>query len=183
MLLAVLDARRMTRDADLSAHGIVNEEEPVAEIVAEIAATTLPESDGVIFYPASIATEVMREGANYPGVRAKLPAAIGVARVAVTLDFSFGDPGEVQEIRYPEILGGAGIVLYAYPIERTLAEKITTTMERGELNTRDRDFADVWVLSRIHTIDATALRSTLHAVADHRGHPVLPLSRPCGRYR
>jgi hypothetical protein len=103
----------------------------------------------------------MREGASYRGVRAKLPATIGVARVVVTLDFSFGDPGEVEEIRYPEILGGAGIALYAYPIERTLAEKIATMMERGELNTRDRDFADVWVLSRIHTIGAVDLRATL----------------------
>ena len=67
-------------------------------------------------------------------------------------------------------------MLYAYPIERTLAEKIATMIERGELNTRDRDFADVWVLSRIHTIGAVDLRATLHAVAKHRGHPVLPLS-------
>jgi hypothetical protein len=65
ILLAVLDARRMTKDADLSAHGIVNDEESVAQVVAEIAATTLLESDGVIFYPASIATEVLRENANY----------------------------------------------------------------------------------------------------------------------
>ncbi len=52
--------------------------------------------------------------------------------------------GEVEEVRYPEILGGAGIMLRAYPIERILAEKVATMMERGELNTRDRDFADVW---------------------------------------
>lgn len=81
-----------------------------------------------------------------------------------------------MQIRYPEILGGASITLRAYPIERVLAEKIATMIERGELNTRDRDFADVWVLSRIHTIVAAALRSTLYAVADHRGHPVLLLS-------
>jgi hypothetical protein len=81
----------------------------------------------------------MREGASYPGVRVKLPAAIGAARVVVALDFSFGDPGEVEEICYPEILGGASITLRAYPIERVLAEKIATMMERGELNTRDRD--------------------------------------------
>jgi hypothetical protein len=176
MLLAVLDARRMTRDADLSVNGIANEEGSVARIVAEIAMTTLPESDGVLFDPVSITTEAMREGASYPGVRVKLPAAIGAARVVVTLDFSFGDPGEVEEIRYPEILGGASITLLAYPIERVLAEKIATMIERGELNTRDRDFADVWVLSRIHTISAAPLRTTLHSVADHRGHPVLSLS-------
>jgi Nucleotidyl transferase AbiEii toxin, Type IV TA system len=93
MLLAVLAARRMTRDADLSAHGIPNDEPAVAAVVAEIAATALPESDGIAFDPASITTETMREGATYSGVRAKLPARIGVARVLVTLDFSFGDPG------------------------------------------------------------------------------------------
>jgi len=176
MLLAVLDARRVTKDADLSAHGIPNDEQSVARVVGEIAETTLPEPDGIAFDPASISTEAMREAANYRGVRAKLPTAIGVARVVVALDFSFGDPGEVKEIRYPEILGGTGIVLYAYPIERILAEKIATMMERGELNTRDRDFADVWILSRLHAIDAANLRMTLRAVAEHRGHPVLPLS-------
>jgi hypothetical protein len=176
MLLAVLDARRMTKDADLSAHGIPNDEQSVTAVVAEIATIAPPEPDAIVFDVASISTEAVREGAAYRGVRAKLPALIGAARVVVTLDFSFGDPGEVEEILYPEILGGAGIALHAYPIERTLAEKIATMMERGELNTRDRDFADVWVLSRLHTIDARALRATLQALIEHRGHPVLPLS-------
>jgi predicted nucleotidyltransferase component of viral defense system len=176
MLLAVLDARRMTRDADLSAHGIANDQSSVAKIVAEIASTTLSEPDGVVFNTAGMSTEPMRESAAYRGVRAKLPAAIGVARVVVALDLSFGDPGEVEEIRYPEILGGAGIPLLAYPLERTLAEKIATMMERGELNTRDRDFADVWVLSRLHAIDGDRLRTTLVAVAEHRQHVVEPLS-------
>jgi predicted nucleotidyltransferase component of viral defense system len=175
MLLAVHDARRMTRDADLSAHGIANDEPSVAEIVGQIASTSLAEPDGIEFEITAVSTEPMRESATYRGVRAKLPATIGVARVVVTLDLSFGDPGEVEEIRYPEILGGAGISLLAYPLERTLAEKIATMMERGELNTRDRDFADVWVLSRLHTIDQERLRTTLLAVAEHRQHAVEPL--------
>lgn len=177
MLLAVLDARRMTRDADLSAHGISNDESSVAEIVAVIASITLSEPDGVVFNTAGMSTEPMRESAAYGGVRAKLPAAIGVARVVVALDLSFGDPGEVEEIRYPEILGGAGIPLLAYPLERTLAEKIATMMERGELNTRDRDFADVWALSRLHAIDGERLHTALFAVAQHRQHAVEPLSQ------
>jgi predicted nucleotidyltransferase component of viral defense system len=177
MLLAVLDARRMTRDADLSAHGVSNDQLSVAEIVAEIASTTLSEPDGVEFDATAVSTEPMRESASYRGVRAKMPATIGVARVVVTLDLSFGDPGEVEEIRYSEILGGDGIPLLAYPLERTLAEKLATMMERGELNTRDRDFVDVWVLSRLHTIDGERLRTTLVAVAEHRQHAVEPLSQ------
>jgi hypothetical protein len=49
-------------------------------------------------------------------------------------------------------------------------------MERGELNTRVRDFADVWALSRLHAIDGDRLRTTLLAVVEHRQHAVEPLS-------
>ena len=56
MLLAVLDARRTTKDADLSAHGIPNDEASVARVVAEIATVVLPEPDWIVFDPASIAT-------------------------------------------------------------------------------------------------------------------------------
>ena len=73
MLLAVLDARRTTKDADLSAHGIPNDEASVAGAVAEIAATVLPESDWILFDPASITTERMREGASYPRSAGQAP--------------------------------------------------------------------------------------------------------------
>ena len=145
MLLAVLGARRMTRDADLSAHGIANDETAVTEIVSDRFDQLVRARRRRVRHHRCVDRADARDAA-YRGVRAKLPATIGVARVVVTLDLSFGVPGEVEEIRYPEILGGAGIPLRAYPLERTLAEKIATMMERGELNTRDRDFADVWVL-------------------------------------
>lgn len=61
MLLAVLDARRMTRDADLSARGISNDQLSVAQIAAEIASTTLSEPDGVEFDTTGVSTEPMRE--------------------------------------------------------------------------------------------------------------------------
>src|SRR5512133_2576091 len=46
---------------------------------------------------------------------------------------------------------------------------------RGRANTRDRDFADVVVLSRIHAIDADRLRSALQRTASHRHHPITTL--------
>lgn len=177
MLLAVLDARRMTRDADLSAHGMANDEASVAAVVAEIASTEPSAPDGLDFDVQSISTEPMRDSAVYSGVRARLPAQLGAARLRVMLDVSFGDPGDVEEIRYPEILGGVGIPLKAYPIERTLAEKLATMIERGETNTRDRDFADVWVLSRLHPIDGERLAATLRTVAAQRGHALEPLAQ------
>jgi len=65
--------------------------------------------------------------------------------------------------------------LASYPPELMLAEKIATMMSRRELNTRDRDFADVWTLSRTLTVSAPTLRSAIVEVAEHRGHDVVPL--------
>lgn len=76
----------------------------------------------------------------------------------------------------PELLGTGSIRLASYPPELTLAEKIATMMSRRELNTRDRDFADVWTLSRTLTLSAASLRSAITDVADHRRHDVISLS-------
>lgn len=49
-------------------------------------------------------------------------------------------------------------------------------MSRRELNTRDRDFADVWVLSRVQTVPAAKLREAIIEVAAHRKHEVVTLA-------
>jgi hypothetical protein len=97
------------------------------------------------------------------------------ARLTATLDFSFGDPQRSTVIELPELLGEGTIRLASYLPEMTLAEKIATMMSRRELNTRDRDFADVWVLSRVQAIAAPKLREAIVEVAGRRKHDVVPL--------
>jgi len=176
MLMAAISARRMTKDADLSTRGIGNEEEQVAAVVREIIATELDLDDGLEFDADSIRTEVMREDDEYQGVRVKLIAKLATARITTTLDFSFGDPHQATVIELPELLGTGTIRLASYPAEMTLAEKVATMMSRRELNTRDRDFADVWVFSRVRAFDAVELRSAITSVAEHRNHEIVPLS-------
>jgi len=176
MLMAAISARRMTKDADLSTRGIGNEEEQVAAVVREIIATELDLDDGLEFDADSIRTEVMREDDEYQGVRVKLIAKLATARITTTLDFSFGDPHQATVIELPELLGTGTIRLASYPAEMTLAEKVATMMSRRELNTRDRDFADVWVFSRVRAFDAVELRSVITSVAEHRNHEIVPLS-------
>ena len=176
MLMAATSARRMTKDADLSTVGIAHDQTRVAEVVGEIIATALDVDDGLVYDVGSIRTEVMLEGAEYPGVRVKLQAHLATARMTTTLDFSFGDPHRSVTVELPELLGQATIRLASYPPEMTLAEKLATMMSRRELNTRDRDFADVWVLSRSLHLPAAAVRSALREVADHRRHDVVPLA-------
>ena len=174
MLMAATSARRMTKDADLAIVGVANEEAAIATAVREIIAVAL--DDGLAFDATTIRTELTREDAEYHGVRVKLEALLSTARVTTTLDFSFGDPHRAVVIELPELLGTGTIRLGSYPPELTLAEKIATMMSRRELNTRDRDFADVWVLSRSLTISARTLRAAIDDVAAHRSHDVIPLA-------
>ena len=176
MLMAAISARRMTKDADLSTRGVGSAQERVAAVVGEIIATELDLDDGLEFDADSIPTEVMRENAEYQGVRVKLIANLATARMTTTLDFSFGDPHQSTVIELPELLGTGTIRLASYPPEMSLAEKVATMMSRRELNTRDRDFADVWVFSRVRAFDAVELRSAITSVAEHRNHEIVPLS-------
>ena len=48
--------------------------------------------------------------------------------------------------------------------------------EHGKTSTRDRDFADIWVTSRRHRIEAPDLRSHMFAVAAHREQPVMTMA-------
>jgi hypothetical protein len=174
MLMAATSARRMTKDADLATVGVANEEAGIATVVRAIIAVAL--DDDLAFDETTIRTELMREDAEYHGVRVKLEALLSTARITTTLDFSFGDPHGSVVIELPELLGTGTIRLGSYPPELTLAEKIATMMSRRELNTRDRDFADVWVLSRSLEISARSLRAAIDDVAAHRHHDVIPLA-------
>jgi hypothetical protein len=164
----------MTKDADLATVGVANEEAGIATVVRAIIAVAL--DDELAFDETTIRTELMRDDAEYHGVRVRLEALLSTARITTTLDFSFGDLHRSVVIELPELLGTGTIRLGSYPPELTLAEKIATMMSRRELNTRDRDFADVWVLTRSLEISARSLRAAIVDVAAHRHHDVIPLA-------
>jgi Nucleotidyl transferase AbiEii toxin, Type IV TA system len=173
MLLAVLEVRRGTRDADMLARGLANDERSLRAAIGEIA--SIPMADGVDFDTTAISIATIREGADYEGIRLSLPASLGGAELKLRLDLSFGDPVEPLQIDYPTLLGDRGFPLLGYPLESVIAEKADTMMFLGDANTRDRDYGDVYLLSQIHSIEAEPLRNALHSVAEHRGHEVRPL--------
>lgn len=67
----------------------------------------------------------------------------------------------------PRLLGGT-LRITGYPLAMVYAEKIVTAVERGLANTRWRDFADVYLLSRIHPQDGAELVGAITRVARHR---------------
>lgn len=175
LLLTVLGARRPTRDADVLARGVAGDEESLLAVVGEIA--SIPANDGVTFDASNARVSVIREHTTYPGLRISVPATLGTARLQLRLDINFGDPVGPQEIEYPTLLADEPIDLLGYPVEAVIAEKVETMISRGDANTRERDYADVLALSKVHLVEARGLRQALEQTAAHRGTQLMPLTQ------
>jgi hypothetical protein len=175
MLLAALGTRRPTADIDLLALSLSNDLDSVATMVRAIAAIDL--GDGVTCDPGQLTSRQIRDTDLYTGVRLAVPAAVDRARVVLRLDVNVGDPvtPAPEQIEYPELLGGSFPVL-GYPLPAVLAEKLVTMVDRGAATTRERDFADVILLTRRHPVTADALSAAVQATAAHRSSILRPLT-------
>ena len=173
MLLAILGSRRPTGDVDLLARDIDNDVAAIADVVRTVLSVTV--DDGVTFQAQAMTTQVIRDAALYSGVRISVPSRIDRAKVVLRLDVNVGDPVTPHpvDVTYPALLDRP-FHLLGYPLATVLAEKIVTMIERGAATTRERDFADVVVLSRHHQIAASELLAAVTATAEHR-HVIDPV--------
>jgi hypothetical protein len=145
-------------------------------LVAAIAATEPEIADGLVLDAVAATAETIRDEDQYAGVRIGLTAVLATARLAFHVDVNIGDPvwPRPQPITLPRLLGG-DLNLLGYPIAMVLAEKLVTAEQRGLANTRWRDYADVYALTRTHKLRATEVHAAIRAVAEHRGVTLRPL--------
>jgi hypothetical protein len=185
MLLAAWDARRATVDADFLARNLNLDEESVLRRVVEIAALPAPVEDGVEFRTDTAKANTIRDGDVYGEVRIAMDAAIAGAAVKLRLDISTGDPVAPPPaiVDYSTLLREhPRLSILGYPLPVVLAEKLCTAVELGASNTRVRDYADIWTLTRSHDIAAADLLTALTATSNHRDVTLRPLTEVIGDY-
>lgn len=92
---------------------------------------------------------MIRDEDEYSGIRVTLTYGLATMTIRIGVDVNVGDPvyPAPQEVSMPGILGD-DIQLRGYPLAAVIAEKAVTGMQRGIANTRWRDWADIWNLSR-----------------------------------
>jgi len=181
VLLAAFGERRPTRDIDLQAQALDNDAEIIRAVICEVAALRL--DDGVAFDVDSATAAVIRDEDAYSGVRVTMNAELVTAHPHFHVDVNVGDPivPAPEDLHLPRLLGGA-VVVRGYPLVMVHAEKIVTAVARGTVNTRWRDFADVYLLSRRHPLIGTDLTDSVRQVARHRQVELLPLARVLDGY-
>ena len=183
MLLAVLDVRRGTRDADMLARGMAGDERSLR--AADQRDRLDPDGRWRrLRHRRDLDSPRSAKGPTTRASASPCRRASAGAELKLRLDLSFGDPVEPRRIDYPTLLDDQGFSLLGYPLESVIAEKADTMMFLGDANTRDRDYGDVYLLSQIHPIEAEALRDALAAspsIAAMRCAPLGRFSKPCAR--
>ena len=181
VLLAAFGERRPTRDIDLQAQALDNDAEIIRAAICEVAALRL--DDGAVFDVDGAAAAVIRDEDAYSGVRVTMKAELATARPHFHVDVNVGDPivPAPEDLHLPRLLGGA-VVVRGYPLVMVHAEKIVTAVARGTINTRWRDFADIYLLSRRHSLAGAGLTASVRQVARHRQVELVPLARALDGY-
>jgi len=135
---------RSTRDIDTSVVGIPVTEQQVLEVFKTICTVKLP-NDIVDLKVKSV--KEIREDAEYSGFRMHITARIFSTIVNLKVDISTGDVITEHAIEYKHklLLEDRNITIKAYNLETIIAEKLQTIVNRSELNTRLKDYYDLYL--------------------------------------
>jgi len=176
VLLAAFGTRRPTRAVDFQALNVASDTTTVRALVIEVAGLVL--DDGLVFNTQGARAETIRDDDEYSGVRVTMTASLARAQVTFHIDVNVGDPVSPAPVlvSVPRLLGGDPLALSGYPLPMVHAEKLVTALQRGTVNTRWRDFADVWTLSDRHPVNGDELQTALRVVAEHRRAELVPLA-------
>jgi len=170
MLFALWDDKphRPTRDLDLLGF-VPAEKQEMLRVFQEIVTTPVVD-DGLVFDPATVTVEDIREDNAYGGIRVKLLAHLGTAEVPVQVDVGAGDivTPAPETITFPSLLDFPPPRVRAYPAYTVVAEKFEAMVTLGATNTRLKDFYDLWFLSRRFTFDKATLKKAIEATFERR---------------
>lgn len=135
---------RTTKDMDATLKGIPLTKNDVEKVFNEILHIDI--DDGTLFQIISI--KDIRLEDEYGGFRLNILSKLGNNKTYITVELTTGDVITPREMKYNYncIFEDKTIPIMSYTLETVLAEKFQTIVTRGLLNTRLKDFYDVYIL-------------------------------------
>ncbi len=138
------DDERTTKDMDATLKGISLTKTNVEKAFNEILHIDI--DDGTSFQIVSI--KDIRLEDEYGGFRLNILSKLGNNKTYITIELTTGDVITPREMKYNYncIFEDKTIPIMSYTLETVLAEKFQTIVTRGLLNTRLKDFYDIYIL-------------------------------------
>ncbi len=171
--------RRPTRDADLLGFG-ADDIDSLAAVFRDVC--TIEIDDGIAFDAGSVKAVEIRKEAGYGGVRVDLRATLDGAQLTLQIDIGFGDvvTPAPETVSYPVLLDDLPApVLRAYPKYTVIAEKFHALCSLGMVNSRMKDYFDLWMLLRDGDLDDAEVTRAIQATFTRR-RTALPDGVPAG---
>ena len=138
------DERRTTQDMDTMLKGIPLEAKTLEKIIKEI--ISIDGKDGITFEIVNI--KDIRLIDKYGGLKVKLIGYKEHLRVPLSIDVTVGDPITPKELKfkYKCMFDDSYINIMAFNKETIIAEKFETFITDNIMNTRAKDFYDLYIL-------------------------------------
>jgi predicted nucleotidyltransferase component of viral defense system len=158
---------RPTRDIDLLGLKF-RDVETVSRTIQEIG--HIETEDGMYYDFSHLVGEALSPIADYPGVRFKFQGRLGQARIPMQVDIGFGDVliPEAKQIVFPTLLDMDAPSIRCYSMETIIAEKFEAALDLADLNSRMKDFYDIWVLSQKYPFGGRSLQDAITATCKRR---------------
>lgn len=157
---------RATMDMDVTIKNYPINVESLTKAINEICSIII--DDDVSFSFSGI--ESIRADDAYGGYRVSMISTYDTIKTPMQIDITTGDTITPKEILFlfKKIFEEDSFGVWAYNIETVLAEKVETILRRGELNTRPRDFYDVYILTKTQGFKYSIFVEAITSTATHR---------------
>jgi len=162
------DLHRPTMDVDLLGRG-EDSGARMEDVFRRVCDVGVP-ADGLRFDPRSVKSIPIRRDQQYHGQRVTLTAYLGKARIPLQVDVGFGDAvvPKARTVVYPTLLDLPPPRLRAYRRETVVAEKLHAMVSLGMLNSRMKDFYDLYFLARQFAFEGATVGSAIRAAFERR---------------
>lgn len=161
---------RPTKDIDFLGKQISNDMAAILKAFQEICKLEPVNDDGVIFDQDTIEISRIKEDADYEGVRLKMTGHIGNVRERLQLDIGFGDiiVPKAETLKYPTLLDSDKPEIIAYSVESAISEKFEAMISLSILNSRLKDFYDIYNLLSNNSFDGRVLNEAIYETFQKR---------------
>jgi len=146
---------RQSRDGDFSVINLALSESNVRKYMKEITETGV--EDGVSVTLTKV--EQIMQDKEYSGLRVHFIGSLDNIKVPFHIDLGAGaiSPPTPHTVEIDKIILSGKITVLAYPIEKAMSEKLQTIVDRKLLNSRMRDFFDIYAVSSRNLLDYPTL--------------------------
>lgn len=159
---------RATRDIDLEGQMISNDADSLRKIFAEIFA--LPCDDAIRFDISTLEARNITEFKEYHGVNVTIMSYLDRTRIPVSIDIGFGDvifPNRVK-MDFPILLNMDTPSIFVYSLYSVVAEKFEAMTSLGLVNSRYKDFYDIYIIASEFDLDGRTLKNAVVETFTHR---------------